>query len=111
MRVPEPDMIKVMLALADYIHAYEAAHHHRIVADRVRELREKLAGRTERFETPEPAPAAVSGSRPAPAPAPAAPALQALPGGNRRPADRTAQTSQDRGRLTPLRSERSERAV
>src|SRR5205814_9900584 len=111
MRVPEPDMIKVMLALSDYIHAYEAAHHHRIVADRVRELREKLAGRTERFESPEPAHTAVGASRPAPAPAPTAPALQALPGGNRRPADRTAQTGQDRGRLTPLRSERSERAV
>jgi len=35
-RLPETDMIKVMLALGDYIHAYEAAHHHRIVADRVR---------------------------------------------------------------------------
>ena len=109
MRLPETDMIKVMLALSDYIHAYEAAHHHRIVADRVRELRDKLAERSERFELPEPAPPAASPSRTAPAPA--APALQALPGGNRRPADRSAQTGPDRGRLTPLRSERSERAV
>src|SRR5919201_2989105 len=71
MRLPETDMIKVMLALADYIHAYEAAHHHRIVADRVRELRDKLAERSERFESPEPAQPAMSPSRPAPAPAPA----------------------------------------
>src|SRR2546425_1167625 len=28
MRLPESDMIKVTLALHDYIHAYETAHHH-----------------------------------------------------------------------------------
>src|SRR5437870_3259848 len=51
MRLPEPDMVKVALALGDYIHAYETAHHHRIVADRVRQLRDKLATRTSRPET------------------------------------------------------------
>ena len=45
MRLPELDMMKLMLALHDYIRAYEAAHHHRIVAQRVRELRDKLADR------------------------------------------------------------------
>jgi len=106
MRLPETDMMKVMLAMSDYIHAYEAAHHHRIVADRVRELREKLAGRSERFESIQPGAAAESGARSEPAPA--MPALQALPGGNRRPPVKaTPQVSQDRGRLTPLRSERA----
>jgi hypothetical protein len=45
LRIPELDMIKLMLAVGDYIRAYEAAHHHRIVAQRVRELRDKLAER------------------------------------------------------------------
>jgi hypothetical protein len=48
MRLPELDMMKLMLALGDYIHAYEAAHHHRIVAQRVRELRDKLSERDNR---------------------------------------------------------------
>jgi hypothetical protein len=105
MRLPETDMIKVMLALGDYIHAYEAAHHHRIVADRVRELRDKLAGRNERLESLEPASRAASAD--SPDSAAALPALQALPGGNRRPRPDAPQVSQDRGRLTPLRSERA----
>lgn len=46
MRLPEPDMIKVMLALGAYMQAYEAAHHHRIVADKMRELNTKLAVRS-----------------------------------------------------------------
>jgi hypothetical protein len=112
MRLPESDMIKVMLALGDYIHAYEAAHHHRIVADRVRELREKLAERSERFERSQPAsdrPAAPA-TRPARAPQASGPVpLQALPGGARRPAQPEA--ARDRARLTPLRGERAERAV
>lgn len=45
MRMPEADMIKVMLALGAYMQAYEAAHHRRIVADRMRELNSKLAER------------------------------------------------------------------
>jgi len=45
MRMPELDMIKLMLRVHDYICAYEAAHHHRLVADKVRELREKMDGR------------------------------------------------------------------
>jgi hypothetical protein len=45
LRIPEIDMIKVMLAIGDYIRAYEAAHHHRLVAQRVRELRDKLSER------------------------------------------------------------------
>ena len=32
---------------AAYIQAYEAAHHHRIIAEKVREVQEKLAGRAE----------------------------------------------------------------
>jgi hypothetical protein len=38
--------MKVMLALSAYMQAYEAAHHHRIVADRMRELNAKMAERT-----------------------------------------------------------------
>jgi hypothetical protein len=45
MRLPELDMMKLMLALGDYIHAYETAHHHRLVAERIRDLRDKLADR------------------------------------------------------------------
>ncbi|MFL5733022.1 MAG: hypothetical protein ACJ78Q_07445 [Chloroflexia bacterium] len=105
-RLPETDMIKVMLALGDYIHAYEAAHHHRIVADRVRELRDKLAGRPDRYEPMEAAPVAPRVERPG-VPAPM-PALQALPGGNRRASRPEApQGGHERGRLTPLRSERA----
>src|SRR5690242_9995614 len=48
MRLPEADMIKIMLTVYDYVRAYEAAHHHRIVAQKVREVQEKLAGRAER---------------------------------------------------------------
>ena len=45
MRLTETDMIKVMLAVGAYIAAYETAHHHRLVADKVRELDAKLAER------------------------------------------------------------------
>ena len=104
MRLPEADMMKVMLAMGDYIQAYEAAHHHRIVADRLRELREKLA---ERQERPQIFPAA---ERPV-APAAAAPRtdrapLQAIPGGARRlqPAQAPAR---DEDRVTPFRAKRA----
>jgi hypothetical protein len=105
-RLPETDMIKVMLALGDYIRSYEAAHHHRIVADRVRELRDKLAECNERLDSQVPAPRA---SDPVRSDSGAGvPALQALPGGNRRPRPEVpAQAAQERGRLTPLRSERA----
>ena len=45
MRVPEADVMKIMLAVQAYIQAYEAAHHHRLVAAKVRELQDKLAER------------------------------------------------------------------
>jgi hypothetical protein len=45
MRLTEPDMIKIMLAVGAYISAYETAHHHRLVAEKVRELDAKLAER------------------------------------------------------------------
>jgi hypothetical protein len=45
MRLTEPDMIKIMLALGAYISAYDTAHHHRLVADKIRELETKLAER------------------------------------------------------------------
>ena len=48
MRLPEVDLIKIMLAVAAYLQAYEAAHHHRIIAEKVREVQEKLAGRADR---------------------------------------------------------------
>jgi hypothetical protein len=46
MRLPELDMMRVMLAVDAYMQAYEAAHHHRIVAERMRELNAKLADRS-----------------------------------------------------------------
>jgi hypothetical protein len=116
MRLPKTDMIKVMLALGDYIHAYESAHHHRIVADRVRELRDKLAERAERMESRDRvgAPSAPRTDRVAERPArPQAPAtapvhngpptLQSIPGGQRNP--RPAANAP--ARLTPLREEKA----
>ena len=108
MRLPESDMIKVMLALGDYIHAYETAHHHRIVADRVRELRDKLALRSERFETQERTPAHTIAERPPQPPTQTPPQLQAIPGGAQRPM-RTATTPNptgNRSHLTPLRADK-----
>lgn len=108
-RMPELDMIKVTLALSDYIRAYEAAHHNRIVAERVRELRDKLAERADRAERvqvperPERPQLAERPGRTAAQPS-AAPNLQALPGGMRR---QNAPVERDRSRLTPLRSERT----
>ncbi|MDQ6693397.1 MAG: hypothetical protein M3014_03115 [Chloroflexota bacterium] len=104
MRMPELDTIKVMLVLGDYLHAYETAHHHRLVAQRVNELRDKLAERGGNapgnqapgtpMRTPAVAPATSSlpqTARPAAVPgriaesqaAPARPPLTAMPGGNR----------------------------
>jgi hypothetical protein len=46
MRMPELDLIKLMLRVQDYICAYETAHHHRLVADKIRELRTKMEERS-----------------------------------------------------------------
>jgi len=97
MRLPEADMMKVMLAVGAYMQAYEAAHHHRIVADRMRELTAKMAERSggqpqrdNRAEgvvdyEPSPArnsPAAAARSSNARPAASARPALRSIPGGN-----------------------------
>ncbi|HMA38340.1 MAG TPA: hypothetical protein VKY74_28085 [Chloroflexia bacterium] len=78
MRLPEPDLMKIMLAVVDYLHAYEAAHHHRIVAEKVREVQEKLAGRAER--RPPLAAAPEEEDRVPAAARPAAPPLRVVPG-------------------------------
>jgi hypothetical protein len=41
MRLPEPDLIKILLTVYDYIRAYDVAHHHRIVAAKVQEVQEQ----------------------------------------------------------------------
>ncbi len=48
LRLPEADLMKIMLVTYDYLRAYDAAHHHRLVAQKVREVQDKLAGRAER---------------------------------------------------------------
>lgn len=110
MRLPELDMIKTMLALGDYVRAYEAAHHHRIVAERMRDLREKLAERGERHvEEPVREPHVASPASPAPAPV-GRPTqygggganLQSIPGGVRRP-----NANREPSRVTPIRPERT----
>lgn len=92
MRIPEADMIKMMLAMGDYIRAYETAHHHRLVAQKVRDLRDKLAERSGRdlvqLPSREDRPARDAARLPSQEPvaaasAPARPALKAMPGGNR----------------------------
>lgn len=108
MRLPETDMIKVLLALGDYVRAYEAAHHHRIVADRVRELRDKLAERSERGLSPErgerpPVNAPAPGRTERPVQAGGAVALQSIPGGQRNPRPPAQQPNDARERLTPIR--------
>ena len=101
MRLPEADMMKLMLTVSDYLHAYESAHHHRIVAERLRALRDKLENRSERYEAPDrqpefepqPRPAGTATSsaprtsngreQPAPAPAHMRPPLRSVPGNMR----------------------------
>jgi hypothetical protein len=92
MRMPELDAIKMLLALGDYIRAYETAHHHRLVAQRVRDLRDKLAERSGRSDVSNQHPELDQQDRRAVAAAPAAnnpqsarPNLKAMPGGNRAP--------------------------
>jgi hypothetical protein len=86
----------VMLAVGAYMQAYEAAHHHRIVADRMRELTAKMAersggqpqrdNRAEGAVDYEPAPArntpAAAGTANARLAASPRPALRSIPGGN-----------------------------
>jgi hypothetical protein len=106
MRLPESDMVKVTLALHDYIHAYETAHHHRIVADRVRELRDKLAERSDRAHIEERVPAASERAPRVATTGAGARQLQAIPGGARQ-ANRTANAENERPHLTSLRGERA----
>ena len=96
-------MIKMMLAMGDYIRAYETAHHHRLVAQRVRDLRDKLAERSGRdlvqLPSREEMPARDAARLPAEEPivaATARPALKSMPGGNR-----------ESTRPTPVRSARA----
>ena len=65
MRLPEADLMKILLAVQAYIEAYETAHHHRLAAAKLRELEDKLAERAAH---------APAGARPAAAARPAAPA-------------------------------------
>ncbi|HEY0069668.1 MAG TPA: hypothetical protein VGE04_06850 [Chloroflexia bacterium] len=116
MRIPELDMIKLMLALGSYVQAYETAHHHRIVANRLNELRDKLAERAShneaRYASPErPAERQVerpAASRPTPevrTPAnpvresfgtgTARPALRPVTGGSKEPIDLTPRTARN----------------
>ncbi|HEX8598692.1 MAG TPA: hypothetical protein VF952_09290 [Chloroflexia bacterium] len=113
MRIPELDMIKLMLALGSYVQAYETAHHHRIVANRLNELRDKLAERASHHE-PRPATPERLAERPAERPAARAatevrppasstregaaagvarPALRPVTGGSKEPIDLTPRTS------------------
>ncbi len=70
MRLPEADLMKILLAVLAYMQAYEAAHHHRLVAAKVRELEEKMAERATH------APALRAAASP---PRPVAPALAPTP--------------------------------
>lgn len=64
MRMTEPDMIKVMLAVGAYIAAYETAHHHRLIAEKMRELEAKMAERTSSHTREDGAPRSVEPERP-----------------------------------------------
>ena len=65
MRMPELDMIKLMVRVHDYIAAYETAHHHRLVADKLHDLRTKLEER-QNGQAGHPADGGDGGSRQAP---------------------------------------------
>ncbi len=54
MRMPELDFVKLMLRVQDYICAYETAHHHRLVANKIQDLRAKLEERAEQHGSQEP---------------------------------------------------------
>jgi hypothetical protein len=93
------------------VHAYEAAHHHRIVADRMRDLKEKLSERVERhsFDADREPVRAPAARAPRPevaaagvASAPKGATLQAIPGGARRPGPE--RDNKEPGKITPLRA-------
>jgi hypothetical protein len=75
MRLPEADLMKILLAVQAYIEAYETAHHHRLAATKLRELETKMAERAANAPSA-PRPAA---PRSAPAPRPTAPPLAPTP--------------------------------
>ena len=52
MRMPELDLVKLMLRVQDYICAYETAHHHRLVAAKLQELRTKMEERASQHSGP-----------------------------------------------------------
>ncbi len=102
MRLPEADFMKIMLAISAYIQAYEAAHHHRITAEKVREVQEKLAGRDARR-----LPVAVGPDDEDHAPVapgrPAAPPLRVVPTNpTPAPAPRAAGADSERGTARPV---------
>ncbi|MGI8587290.1 MAG: hypothetical protein ACR2M0_06315 [Chloroflexia bacterium] len=76
MRLPEADLMKILLTAQDYLHAYDAAHHHRLVAEKVRELQEKMA---ERAEHRAPTPAAEASGDHAPTAKLPVPPLRVVP--------------------------------
>jgi len=45
MRLPETDLMKILLTVLDYLHAYEAAHHHRLVAEKLRRIQAEVEAR------------------------------------------------------------------
>ncbi len=70
MRIPESDLMKAMLVTRDYVAAYDLINYNRIVAEKTRELRERLEARDQERGERQPAP------QPAPRPAnPTAPQL------------------------------------
>ena len=113
MRIPELDMIKLMLALGSYVQAYETAHHHRLVANRLHELRDKLAERSnyqESRQAPVERPTERPAERPAPRTAPeerpaaparpaasngARPSLRTVGGSSKEPIDLTPRTTRN----------------
>jgi len=52
LRLPEMDAIKIMLAVESYLQAYVTAHHHRLVADKVRRIQDEVDARTSRKDLP-----------------------------------------------------------
>lgn len=100
MRLPEADFIKILLCVGDYIRAYETAHHHRLIAEKLRDLRVKLSERQQREDSGVPTaavPKSVSGTVAVEARDPGRnaqetrrPTLTAIPGGAARNTERNA---------------------
>ncbi len=55
MRMPEADLMKVLLVAADYVRNYELIHFRSVVAEKVRELEERFARRDAQIGPPVPA--------------------------------------------------------